>query len=348
MKEFQSWKLEEETKCKSFYVQRSSTQMQGANKHWYFYCNRSGTVRIKNELKRQVKSQGSCKTGKCCIAHMKVVEDTITGTIKVHYCSTHNTHSIEIAHLPIPPSVKSKIASKLHDGVDIEKILDDVRDDTLSTGIGREQLLSRQDIQNILRHLDLGSVTKHKNDHTSTCAWVEELQQQAYNPVLIFKPQGAEQPDNIDNLSKDDFLLGLQTEFQRDDMQRYGNSVIMMDATHGTTQYDFLLISILVLDEFGAGLPVASAISNREDSTLLTEFLKAVHKRVGDLTPTCFMSDCAEQYYNSWCGVFGSNMTKKLLCIWHIDRAWRKSLQEHIPDQQKRIEVYHQLRLERN
>ena len=266
---------------------------------------------------------------------MKVIEDTITGKVNVSYCSTHSTHPIQIPHLPIPPVVKSKLSSKLHDGVAVDKILDDIRDDTLTTGIGREQLLSRQDMLNVQRHLNLGSVTKHKNDHTSTCAWVEELQNLTYNPVIIFKPQGVEQSDNVDNLSKDDFLLGLQTEFQRDAMQRYGNSAIMMDATHSTTQYDFLLITIFVVDEHGSGLPVAWAISNREDTTLLTEFLKAVYEQVEDLQPTYFMSDCAEQYFNSWCGVFGINSTKKLLCIWHVDRAWRKGLQEHISDQQQ-------------
>ena len=61
-------------------------------------------------------------------------------------------------------------------------------------------------------------------------------------------------------------------------MQRYGNNVIMMDATHSTTQYDFLLITIFVIDEHGAGLPVARAISNGEDTTMLVEFLKAIHK----------------------------------------------------------------------
>ncbi len=66
-----------------------------------------------------------------------------------------------------------------------------------------------------------------------------------------------DQGDELDNLAKQDFLLGLQTEFQKDAMQRYGNNVIMMDATHSTTQYDFLLITIFVIDEFGAGLPVA-------------------------------------------------------------------------------------------
>ena len=40
-------------------------------------------------------------------------------------------------------------------------------------------------------------------------------------------------------------------------MMRYGSKVILMDATHGTTQYDFHLISILVTDDFEEGLHVA-------------------------------------------------------------------------------------------
>ena len=116
-----------------------------------------------------------------------------------------------------------------------------------------------------------------------------------------------------------------------------------MDATHGTTQYDFLLISILVIDEYGEGLPVAWAISNREDATLLVQFLKAVHTKVGDIQPAYFMSDCAEQYYNAWHSVFGA--TTKLLCIWHVDQAWRKALNEHVSNKQDRVEIYHQLRV---
>ncbi len=89
---------------------------------------------------------------------MKVVEDTVTGKVHVNYCSAHNVHTVELSHLPIPENIKSKIASKLHQGVAIDKILDDVRDDTLSTGICREQLLSRQDILNIQRQLNFESI----------------------------------------------------------------------------------------------------------------------------------------------------------------------------------------------
>ena len=49
-------------------------------------------------------------------------------------------------------------------------------------------------------------------------------------------------------------------------MMNYGHKLICMDSTHGTNLYDFMLISILVIDDHGEGLPVAWAISNYENT----------------------------------------------------------------------------------
>ena len=57
---------------------------------------------------------------------MKVVQNK-DGSINVKYCPTHNSHSIQVAHLPIPTEIKETIAVK-HERVEIEKILDSVRD----------------------------------------------------------------------------------------------------------------------------------------------------------------------------------------------------------------------------
>ena len=57
------------------------------------------------------------------------------------------------------------------------------------------------------------------------------------------------------------------------------------------------------------------------------------------------MSDDAQQYYNAWIGVFGTTGTKKLLCAWHVDRAWRTALNEHVKGKQKQVEIYHNLRV---
>ena len=156
--------------------------------------------------------------------------------------------------MPLPPDVKHTIAAKLHDGVRIESILNSIQDSMLDDTIGRRQLLSRQIILNIKNKLNIRSIMKHSNDHFSTSAWVEELQSQPQNPVLLYKPQGVVQSDETDNLGTNDFLLVLQTPSQRDVLKQYGGKAILMDATHSTTQYDFLLITIMVLEDYGEGV----------------------------------------------------------------------------------------------
>ena len=166
---------------------------------------------------------------------------------------------------------------------------------------------------------------------------------QEYNTVLLFKPQGEEQNDAMNDIGCDDFILAIQTEFQRDAMLQYGNKAILMDATHGTTQYDFLLISLLIIDDHGEGIPAAWAITNREDTAILVQFSKLFTAKSVILK---LLLSCQTVRSNiSMLGKGHSQQPKKLLCTWHVDRAWRKSLNTHVSNTQQRIEIYHQLRV---
>ena len=78
---------------------------------------------------------------------------------------------------------------------------------------------------------------------------------------------------------------------------------------------------------------------------MLTEFFRVIEQRAGKINPQWFMTDDAEQFYNAWIEVFGEQDIKKILCTWHVDRAWRKALHQHIHETEKRIEIYHQLRV---
>ena len=40
--------------------------------------------------------------------------------------------------------------------------------------------------------------------------------------------------------------------------------------------------------------------------------------------------------------MFGEGDTKKIICVWHIDRTWRKALAETVRDKDQ-IKIYHQL-----
>ena len=57
------------------------------------------------------------------------------------------------------------------------------------------------------------------------------------------------------------------------------------------------------------------------------------------------MSDLAEQFYNAWTSTFHHcKAPNRLLCMWHVDRAWRKNI-EKLEDDQLKITVYHNLRV---
>ena len=240
----------------------------------------------KGHGKRQIKLQNSNKTGTTCVAHIKAMENTLTNKIQIEYCSTHNTHELQLSHLPLADDLKSYIVVKLQDGVSVDTILDHVRDKIGSNEISREHLVTKQDIYNIKRKLNLKCIQKHTNDLTSVCAWVEELKSLPYNPILTFKLQGENSFQGITgSLTQDTFLLAFQTEYQRNALQSFGNKLVCMDSTHGTNVYDFLLILIIVFDDHGEGLPVAWAISNHENTIVLQEFLYAVKRQAGELHP---------------------------------------------------------------
>ena len=108
--------------------------------------------------------------------------------------------------------------------------------------------------------------------------------------ILIFKSQGN---GNCDTYLKKDFLLGIQIKFQCDVMKKYCKDVICMDATHGTNAYDFLLITVLVVDDFGEGIPVAWAIINSEDTAHLVAFLTALKGKVREIHARVYVRRCS-------------------------------------------------------
>ena len=142
-------------------------------------------------------------------------------------------------------------------------------------------------------------------------------------------------------MTTSNFLFEIQTEFQKD-ATLYFSKNILIDATHGTTQYDFLLISVLVVDSHGEGTPKAWAISNKKILIQYSCFCKPfIHQLV--ILKQCFMSDCAEQYFNAWQCTFGGENTRKHLCIWHVNCACQRTLNDHVEEQQNKIEIYYQL-----
>ena len=72
----------------------------------------------------------------------------------------------------------------------MECVLDDIRDN-VANELGREHLVTRQDLHNIKAQYIIDDMIRHKNDLISVLSWVTEMNTLEHN-LLLFKPQGEE------------------------------------------------------------------------------------------------------------------------------------------------------------
>ena len=117
------------------------------------------------------------------------------------------------------------------------------------------------------------------------------------------------------NFKKMTFYQLYRLEFQRDALLKFGPKVICVDSTHGTNIYDFLLISVVVIDYHGEGLSVAWAVTNHEDAVTLKVFLF-----FSKAYPDVFISDDIDKSYSSFYDVY----EKKLMNILVMPKTKQK------------------------
>ena len=177
--------------------------------------------------------------------------------------STHYGHKLSLGHLRICDEEHTAIAQQLRQGVDFEHILEKIRDN-VGKQFQRLHLLTRKDINNIELAYGFKGTQRHNDDATSVQILVEEMKMSESNRIILYKPQGMPQPEACENMCNNDFMLVIQTHLQAEIIKKYSyDRVICIDSTHGTNGYDFTLITIVVIDDFGEGFPVALCISNR-------------------------------------------------------------------------------------
>ena len=339
--EFEEWKfdLEEATKCS--YVKQSGVKTTKFEDHvQHFKCNRSGKFKSRRVGRRRVKSSGSCKTEMNCTSFMRMsVVDG--GVVNATVCKTHYGHATEIEHIRFNRRQRGEIAAKLAQGVSRDKILDDIRDN-VGFDFRKIHLLDRRDIGNIKNAYNIDTIKRHENDQQSVLSWIKDWEGEENNPILYYSLQGQE--SEYDQIKKEDFMIIIQTEAQRKLLQKFGKDGVCADATHGTTGYDFLLSTLLVVDEFGHGQPVAWCLATHETEEFLNIFFSKVAESSGKVKPRWFMSDIACQYYNSYCKSNECPGTKRLLCSWHVDKAWKKALNEKVQNVAVEAELYLKLK----
>ena len=369
--EFMAWKnrTQRETSTNWFGC-RSNPTVDG--KRVYYRCNRSGCPRVLNEeliadqsakdlgevvqstdletqenvktakkkdRERDNKGVISVKTYTVCSSFLNL--KISNGKYLATFCTGHSTHDIEPEFLKIPETIKVDIASKLLAGVTVKSILKTIREDTEST-YSQLKLITRKDIENIIAKDCINQDYKlDADDANSVHKFVEK---DDGKNVILYKPCG-ETDGRYPELKAPDFALGIMSKTQQNVLVKAVNSptsIICADATHGTTKYNFKLVTFLVVNSFGNGVPCAFLFTNREDEHVLSYFLDSIKKRTGNLEPKKFMTDDAAAYWNAFQSTMNCEKTQHLLCTWHVDKNWRKNLMK-IADVEERAKIYKQL-----
>ena len=93
---------------------------------------------------------------------------------------------------------------------------------------------------------------RHADDGTSVNTIVNELRGEPYDAVLVYKPQHSTSPE-FATAPSIVFILGIQTQWQKEVFVKYANTIFCIDSTHGTNAYQFKVITCIVPDEFGKG-----------------------------------------------------------------------------------------------
>ncbi len=161
---------------------------------------------------------------------MKAVKCLQSGTVVVMYASTHYNHQKQLGHLHLSDTARTTVAEKLKKGITPDRIIDDIRGTNIVDGICREHLISKKDVTNIKNEFNVDNIKKHNNDFVSVATIVQEMESWDYNAILLFKQQGDKPNQTCSLLEVQDFLLVLQTEFQRDMFIKHSQNGVCIDA----------------------------------------------------------------------------------------------------------------------
>lgn len=117
-----------------------------------------------------------------------------------------------------------------------------------------------------------------------------------------------------------------QTEWQKQLLSRYGNTISLIDATYKTTQYDLALFFICVRTNVGYSV-VAEFILQSETAESILEALEILKAWNPTWNPPYFMSDYSEAELAALEIAFPG--VRVYLCDFHREQSWTRWVKDH-------------------
>jgi len=99
--------------------------------------------------------------------------------------------------------------------------------------------------------------------------------------------------DNNEKNLTENFLYVHQEKWQAEFLVRYGNSIVLMDATYKTTKYELPLFFIIVKTDVRYSI-MADFVVQAETIKQISEVLQILQNWNLDWKPPCFMTDYSD------------------------------------------------------
>uniref|UniRef100_A0ACD5XJC1 Uncharacterized protein n=1 Tax=Avena sativa TaxID=4498 RepID=A0ACD5XJC1_AVESA len=226
----------------------------------------------------------------------------------------------------ISEELRLEVISLLYVGIPVESIMQRHTEMVERQGgpSNRDDLLTHRYVRRLERKIRRSVYELDDDDSVSINMFVENHQ----DCIFFFE----------DFTDKDSFVLGIQTDWQLQQMIQYGNrSLLASDSKFGTNKLKYPVHSILVFDQQKNAIPVAWIITPNFTHCEIYRWMGALYDRVRTKDPTWqlggFIIDDPLTDVRTIREVFHCPV---LITIWRIRHAWHKNLMSKCSDLEKR------------
>lgn len=215
----------------------------------------------------------------------------------------------------ISEDLRQKVMSMLHIGIPLDAIIQHHADVVHKHGgpQNRDDFLTRNDVRNMERIIRNSSYDLDANEKCSVKMWVQRHQRKAF----FFQENSDSEP----------LTIGIQTDWQLQQMLRYGHNGSIAFHSAYLKKFKYLLCTLLVFGSSGNAIPVTwiitSASLGQDIQKWITALIQRIQAKDSGWKPNAVLMDDPAYEASVFREVF---QCRVLLCLWHVRRGWVKSL----------------------
>ncbi|KAJ8748744.1 hypothetical protein K2173_011298 [Erythroxylum novogranatense] len=235
----------------------------------------------------------------------------------------------------ISEDLRLRVLSLLHVGVSVETIMQRHNESVEKQGgpCNRDDLLTHRYVRRQERSIRRSTYELDEDDAVSVSLWVETHQ----SNVFFYE----------DFSDSDPLTLGIQTEWQLQQMIRFGNrSLMASDSRFGTNKLKYPIYSLLVFNSDNKAIPVAWIITPSFADSNAHRWMRALYNRVCNKDPTWnlagFIVDDPSTDILTIRDVFQCSV---LISFWRVRHLWHKNLVKRCPEIEMRAQMSNRLAL---